>query len=226
VPQVVTLSGTLADTAEHRHAAVLLRDVVDELHDEDGLAHTSTTEEANLATTSVGSEEVHDLNAGLEGLNVHVLVDEQGWLSVNRGVRLHDHRAGLVDGLADDVHDAPQGPFAHGHQDWVPRVHHGGATNETVGGVHRDCADATVTRVLSNLDDEVPLAIVDRGVRHAKRGVDLGEVTLGKLDIDHRADDLSNASLGEICDFDCSCHRCPLVGSGRPLRRSPWRGVG
>ncbi len=38
-----------------------LGDVVDELHDEHSLAHAGTAEEANLATTLVGSQQVHHL---------------------------------------------------------------------------------------------------------------------------------------------------------------------
>ena len=38
--EIAAFSGALADAGEHRHAAVELRDVVDQLHDDDGLAHT------------------------------------------------------------------------------------------------------------------------------------------------------------------------------------------
>ena len=40
---------------------VSLGDVVDELHDEHGLAHSSTAKEANLASRSVGCQQVNDL---------------------------------------------------------------------------------------------------------------------------------------------------------------------
>lgn len=40
---------------------VSLGHVVDQLHDEHSLAHTRTTEETNLATTLVGSQQVHHL---------------------------------------------------------------------------------------------------------------------------------------------------------------------
>ena len=62
--QIVTLTGTLTDTTEDRVATVGLGDVVDQLLNEDGLADTGTTEETNLATTSVGSQEVDNLDTG------------------------------------------------------------------------------------------------------------------------------------------------------------------
>ena len=69
VPEVVALAGALADAGEHREAAVLLGDVVDQLHDEDGLADAGAAEEADLAALRVGREQVDDLDAGLERLD-------------------------------------------------------------------------------------------------------------------------------------------------------------
>lgn len=40
-----------------------LGNIVDELHDEHGLAHTGTTKEPNLASALVGGQQVHHLHA-------------------------------------------------------------------------------------------------------------------------------------------------------------------
>src|SRR6185437_14369737 len=55
-PEVVALARSLADAREAGHAAVLLRDVVDELLDEDGLADAGAPEEADLAALTIRSE--------------------------------------------------------------------------------------------------------------------------------------------------------------------------
>jgi peptide chain release factor 1 len=68
VVQIVTLTGTLADTGEDGVTTVSLSDVVDELLDEHSLADTSTAEETNLSTTSVGSEKIDDLDTSLQNL--------------------------------------------------------------------------------------------------------------------------------------------------------------
>ena len=47
-PQVVAFTGALAHAGEHREPAVLGGDVVDELHDDDGLADAGTAEQADL----------------------------------------------------------------------------------------------------------------------------------------------------------------------------------
>jgi hypothetical protein len=66
VVQIVTLTGTLADTSEDGVTTVGLGDVVDELLDEHGLADTSTAEETNLATTGVRSQKIDNLDTSLQ----------------------------------------------------------------------------------------------------------------------------------------------------------------
>ncbi len=88
VPEVVALAGALADAGEHREAAVLLGDVVDELHDEHGLADAGAAEQADLAAAGVGGEQVDDLDAGLEGFDLGRLVDEGRGRAVDRAVQL------------------------------------------------------------------------------------------------------------------------------------------
>ena len=49
VVQIVALTGTLADAGEYGDTAVLLCDVVDQLHDENGLADACAAEQTDLA---------------------------------------------------------------------------------------------------------------------------------------------------------------------------------
>ena len=83
-PEVVALAGALAHAGEHREAAVLLGDVVDELLDEHRLAHAGAAEEADLAALHVGREEVDDLDAGLEDLLGRVELVERRGVAVDR----------------------------------------------------------------------------------------------------------------------------------------------
>lgn len=109
VVQVVTLTGTLTDTGEDRVTTVGLGNVVDELLNQDSLADTGTTEETNLSTTSVGGEEVDDLDTGLENLSLGRLLDETGGLGVDGAGSDTLDLTTLVDGLTDDVHDTAAG---------------------------------------------------------------------------------------------------------------------
>ena len=64
VIEVVAFAGALAHAGEHRHAAMRLGDVVDQLLDEHGLAHAGAAEQADLAALQVGRQQVDDLDAG------------------------------------------------------------------------------------------------------------------------------------------------------------------
>ena len=69
-PEVVALARALADAAEHGHPAVLQGDVVNQLHDDDGLADAGAAEQPDLAAAQVRLEQVDDLDAGLEHLQL------------------------------------------------------------------------------------------------------------------------------------------------------------
>src|SRR5678815_3614279 len=88
--EIVSFARPLAHAAEHGLTAVTLRDVVDELHDDDGLADAGAAEETDLSALHERSDEVDDLDARLEDLGLRLEVDEVRTLAVNRpalGVR-------------------------------------------------------------------------------------------------------------------------------------------
>ena len=82
--EIVALAGALADAGEHGVAAVDLGDVVDQLHDDDGLADARAAERADLAALGEGADQVDDLDAGLEHLGLGVLVEERGGGAMDR----------------------------------------------------------------------------------------------------------------------------------------------
>ena len=82
--EVVALARALADAGEAAHAAVRLGDVVDELLDEHGLADAGAAEEADFAALAVRGEQVDDLDAGLEDLDLRRLLDEERRGAVDR----------------------------------------------------------------------------------------------------------------------------------------------
>lgn len=131
--QIVTLTGTLADTGENRVATVSLGDVVDQLLDEDSLADTSTTEQTNLSTTGVGGEEIDDLDTSDQNFSGGGLLDELGGLGVDGQELVGLDRATLVDGVTGDVHDTTKGGRADGDGDGSAGVAGLGATGETLG---------------------------------------------------------------------------------------------
>lgn len=60
--EIVTLTGPLTDTGEHRETTVVLGDVVNQLHDDDSLTDTGTTEQTNLTSLGVRPDKINDLD--------------------------------------------------------------------------------------------------------------------------------------------------------------------
>ena len=82
--ELVALARALADAAEGGQAAVLLGDVVDQLHDDHGLADAGAAEQADLAALRVGLEQVDHLDARLEDLARRDQVLDVGGVAVDR----------------------------------------------------------------------------------------------------------------------------------------------
>ncbi len=102
-PEVGALTGALADAAEHRHAAVLGGDPVDQLQDEDGLADAGAAEQADLAALHVRGEQVDDLDAGLEHHRLGLEGVEGRRVAVDGPVVVDAVDGVGVEGLADHV---------------------------------------------------------------------------------------------------------------------------
>jgi hypothetical protein len=171
---------------------VRLGDVVDELHDEHGLADAGATEQTDLPALAVRSEKVDDLDARLEDLDLGRLVDELGRFAVDGQEVLRIDRAGLVHGASDHVEDPSEALVAHGHHDGVVGIGHGHAPHEPVRGVHRDGPHRGLTKVLSDLQDQVVVRVRDGRVVHLER-VENGRQLAGrKRYVDDGTDDLQN----------------------------------
>ena len=84
VVEVVAFAGALADAGEHRHSAVELGDVVDQLHDDDRLADAGAAERAHFAALQEGADQIDDLDAGGEHLRGSRLVHERRRRAVDR----------------------------------------------------------------------------------------------------------------------------------------------
>ena len=168
VVQIVTLTSTLADTAEHGVTTVSLGDVVldgsqrlfhaqsqenlrdthNQLLNEHSLADTGTAEKTNLTTTGVGGEEVDDLDTSDEDLGSGGLLSEGGSIGVDGKLLLVLDGAALVNGLTSDVHDATEGTVTDGNHDGVASVGSLAATDETLGTLHGNAADDVLTQML------------------------------------------------------------------------------
>jgi len=155
VVEVVTLAGALTHAGEDRQTAMVLGDVVDHLHENNGLAHAGAAEQAHLAALGEGDQEVHDLDAGFEHFNLGVLIHEGGSAAVNAQAFVAFDGAHFVNGTTHDVDDAAQSADADRHLNGLAGVRDLHAAHQTIGGVHGDRTHHVVAEVLCDLADEI-----------------------------------------------------------------------
>ena len=83
-PQVVSFTSALANARKHGEAAVILGDVVDQLHDDDGLADAGAAEQSDLAALQERLNQIDDFHAGLEHLGARRLFVERWSQAMDR----------------------------------------------------------------------------------------------------------------------------------------------
>ena len=84
VVKIVAFARAFADAGEHRNAAVQLGDVVDQFHDDDGLADAGAAERADFAALQERADQVNDLDAGGQNLRRGGLVHQRRRGAMNR----------------------------------------------------------------------------------------------------------------------------------------------
>ena len=131
--QIITLTSTLADTSEDRVTTVSLGDVVNQLLNKDSLSDTSTTEETNLSTTSVGSEQIDDLDTGNQNLGSGGLFSELRGVGVDGQELVGLDGTTLIDRVTSDVQDTTKRGRANGNCDGSASIGGLGASCETLG---------------------------------------------------------------------------------------------
>ena len=199
-PQVVPFTGALTDTAEHRHAAVLQGDIVNQLHDDDGFAHARAAEQPDLAALQVRLEQVDHLDARLEHLQLGGLVLEIGRRAMNGPALLgHDRSVGKVDRLAEHIQHAAERLWADRHRNPLAEVHRAHAALHPVGRLHRDRADAVLAEMLLDFRDDVDLPRLGRRRLDVQCVVDLRQVARLELHVQDGADDLNDSSDTLLC---------------------------
>jgi hypothetical protein len=190
-----------------------LGDVVDQLHDQHGLADAGPAEQADLAAFQVGREQVDDLDPGDQDLRRGRLVDEVRGRGVDRGRDADVDGAALVHGLADHVQDPAQGLLADRDRDLATGVQHLLAAGHAVGRVHGDRAHRGLAELLRHLEDQP--AAVHVGGERVQDGRQ--RLVVLELHVDHGAQDLGDPTGGDVLSCNGLVHPlAPYHAHGRP----------
>ncbi|MGY4300298.1 hypothetical protein ACVWXN_008393 [Bradyrhizobium sp. i1.4.4] len=145
----------------------------------------------------IRSKKIDDLDAGDENFSFGRLVGVARRFLVDGAETFGLDRAGFVDRLADDVHDAAERAVTHRNRDRLAGVGHFLAAHQTFGHVHRDRADGGLTEMLRNFQHEADVAVP--GFQRIENG---GQVAL-ELHVDDGAHDLGDATdLVSCCSHE------------------------
>jgi hypothetical protein len=118
-----------------------LRDIINKLHDDDGLADAGAAERAHLAALQEGANQVDDFDTRREDLRRRGLLDQRRREPVNRIVLFRVNRPSLVNGIAGHIKHSSHDTFTDRHAYWPTAIRYVEAAFETFGAGHGDGSD-------------------------------------------------------------------------------------
>src|SRR5689334_25279840 len=107
------------------------RDVVDQLHDDNCLAHASATERTDFAALRERAYQIDHFNSGLKNLNFGVLLGQLGRRTMNRIPFGEFYRTSVVHRIAGDVEDATENALTDRDCDGPAGIVHAHPTLQT-----------------------------------------------------------------------------------------------
>jgi hypothetical protein len=193
--EIVPFASPFSHSRENREAAVTFRDVIDQLKDDDRLTDARPAEGANLAALGKRTNEIDDLDAGLENRRTGVLVSQLGSFAMNRVTFLELDRAAIIDRIAGDIKNATESPLAHRDADRAAGIAHRHPALQTFRGRHGDRANPIFAEMLLHFESQF-----GRGAVHLvfdfKRVVDPRQPCVAaKFHVHHGTDDLNDISF-------------------------------
>ena len=195
VVEVVTFTGTFTDAGKHGVTTVLLGDVVDELHHVDGLAHTGTAEEADLAALGERADKVNNLNAGFEKFNGRGEFVELRGRTMNRANFFSADVAAVVDRATEHVHNAAQGLGTNRDGDFMAGALDLHAALQAFRRAHGNGTHHAVAQLLLHFEGQ---ALFSQGIAFIlfkdESFVNLRHGITGELNVNHGANDLNDLS--------------------------------
>ena len=181
---------------------MVLSNTLNHFLNQNSLAHTCATEEANLATLNIRGEQIDDLDTRFEHLRTGLKLVECRRLAVN-GPAFGDFQMFTwlkVQHLTGHVEDMTLRDIANRNRNRSSSIGDNRAANHTIGWFERNRANQVVTKVLSNLKSD-RLNRVFAFALPGKIHINVQCVVQGRncvrreLNIDNRSDNTCDPSL-------------------------------
>src|SRR6266496_256244 len=120
-------------------------------------------------------------------------------MTMNRIALLVRNVAEIVHRLANHVHDATERAFTDRYGYWPTGVSGFHAAHHPVSWQHRDCAHAPFAKMLLHFGDDVDWFGHIEAIRsYPQSFINRRQVILTKLNVNHRADDLHDATYVSV----------------------------
>src|SRR4051794_32506092 len=98
--QIVPFAASLPHSGENGEPAMLHRDIINELLNDNGLADAGAAERAYFTAAREWTDEVDDFDAGFEDRRLGILIDQVGSFAVNRISFRELHFTAVIDRIA------------------------------------------------------------------------------------------------------------------------------
>mmetsp|Transcript_71296 Transcript_71296/g.119324 ORF Transcript_71296/g.119324 Transcript_71296/m.119324 type:complete len:393 (-) Transcript_71296:21-1199(-) len=199
--QICALTGTLTDTGKHRETTMSLGDIVDQLHDNDSLPDTSSSEKPNLTTLAVWQNQVNNLDTSDQHLILTRLLGQGGSDSVNGPGHRVANWTTLINSGTHNVEDTTQGGVTNGHLDLISSVRNRGSETQHVRGAHANAPGGLGVQVLHNLHGQQlsgDFRIDSQGSEHRRNTTLKLHVNDSTNNLLHISD-LTRSSRGSAC---------------------------
>merc|ERR1719356_1105610 len=193
IVQIVTLTGSFSYSSKYRVTSVGFGNIVNQFHNQDSFADSSTTEKTNLTSLGIGGKKIDNLDTSDQNflLNAHFL--ESRGFSVNSLALVSWHWTPLINGISNNIDDATKCFRSNGNHNWVSSVIDNITTDQTLSTIHSNGSDSVLSKMLGNLQDELWRSVLNnKGVKN------FGKSIL-ELYVNDGTNNRDNLTLGKSC---------------------------
>ena len=178
-----------------------LGDVVDQFHDDDGLADAGTPKQSDLPALHERSQQVDHFDPRLEYVGLGLQVLESRRLAVDRpALDVGRDRIALIYRFSDDIEDTPERGVPDWHSDGLAGVYSLHSPHDTVTAAHGHSAHLVSPDMLLHLHHQFDRrGIACAGAFDQERVVDFRQLLGFEFHVENRTDylhDLANVLLG------------------------------
>ena len=130
---------------------MLLGDIINEFHQRYGLAYAGAAEQADFTALGNRHDQINDLDTRFQQFGGRRLLFIRRWSAMNRQTDFSTDIPGIVDRIAEHIHDPAQRLLANGHSNRPTGVGHVHATLKAFRRAHCNGANDAITQLLLNL---------------------------------------------------------------------------